>query len=144
MYSSYHICSTITQQKQEKGSNTSTNLFFPTHHRVSFRTVYILLFVFLFLFFLLQTNLLLSCLFQHLERFRVTHSGTQECPNSPSVGRRRLFGVHIWDVLRFVLQELSRPWSQNIRNAQYSLGYQCLREMHVHCKRTTLQAARIS
>lgn len=37
------------------------------------------------------------------------------------------------------LQKFSRTWSQNIRNASFSLGCQCLREMHMHCKPTVLQ-----
>lgn len=37
------------------------------------------------------------------------------------------------------LQKFSRTWSQNIRNASFSLGCQFLRELHMHCKPTVLQ-----
>lgn len=133
MYSSYHICSTIaTQQKLEKKAPTPQQIFFSLSLSVlphcSFFAVH---FPVPCSFF--TSNQLTIELF-------VPTPATVQCNELRNwVSKQPLCRMQtfIWDMLRFFFFGMIffRPWSQNIRNAQFSLGHKCLREMHMHCRR---------
>lgn len=122
VFSSHRICLKIKLQHY---------FFCPSSLWVSFHTVHFLLFFFLFLLYSEPADNSVVC--------SNTCNGSTWRTQELSIQTVPLQDVYL--VCRFVtclhfLAEFSRTWSQNIRNASFSLGCQCLREMHMHCKPT--------